>query len=345
MKGQAALAGVSIRWGTATDVGLTRSVNEDSSLAEAPVFLVADGMGGHAAGDVASQLLVERFRPLADGVLRPSEPVVEAIQDANAEIFEAGAPGDAVLSMGTTAVGIALVENGPSVSWLVFNVGDSRIYRYFEGSLERLSTDHSFVQELVDAGEISPREARTHPRRNVITRALGVESTVLTDIWLRTPTTGERFVLCSDGLSSEVDDEHIARLAGMSGEPYGIAKQLVASALDAGGRDNVTVLILDVVDADDADDASGDYVTAPREEVPALQVAVEPGEELSAAVEEDLAAPSDLIDAMPSWVDAPDSEATVPDALGDHVEADTETDMIDADEVPSPPRRQNGLPT
>jgi len=300
------VGGVSLAWGLVTDVGRSRSVNEDSALAAPALFVVADGMGGHAAGDVASGLVIDRFRSLADaasggGPLRDVDEVLRTIDDANSHIYAAGVAGADTASMGTTVVGLALIENGPSVSWLVVNVGDSRAYRYIAGELELLSTDHSYVQELVDAGRISSGDARRHPQRNVVTRALGMESMVSTDVWVREPVVGERFVLCSDGLSSELDDESIATLAGAASNPEQAAASMVAAALDHGGRDNVTVLVVDVVAVSIE---SEPHVTAPRHLVDRSS---------------DVGAPStapdavDVIDGVPAWLDPGPVVASDPD--------------------------------
>lgn len=324
-------------WGSVSDVGRSRAVNEDSALASAPVFVVADGMGGHEAGDVASGLVIERFRQLADGSLGAVDAVVDAIQGANEEIFAASRADRPTGSMGTTAVGVILVDNGPSASWMVFNVGDSRVYRYFDGRLERLSTDHSYVQELVDSGVVSASEARTHPHRNVVTRAVGVERSVTADVWLRSPTPGERFVLCSDGLSSEVDDEGIEALAGVGLAPAEVAASLVNRALDAGGRDNVTVLVLDVIAVDSAAD---EPVTAPRSEVAALRRAIDPADAVEPPPAMAGGAPGRLLDdaapilEMPHWLSVDLAPADA--ALGIDAASANQLDPIEIDDVPSP---------
>lgn len=261
MGGTATAGGVTTTWAAVTDVGNHRSVNEDSLLAAAPVFVVADGMGGHHAGDVASQLVVERFQALADDDLRSVEEVVGLLEDVNRSILDRGRRSRALSGMGTTAVGLLLVDNGDRASWLLFNIGDSRAYRRTEGRFEQLSVDHSYVQELVDAGEITARSARSHPHRNVVTRALGVDEGPKPDLWLHSPRVGERFLLCSDGLSSEVDDDDIAKVLAV-GTPEQAAAALVARAIEAGGHDNVTVLVVDVVEVDDEVSSA---ITSPRE--------------------------------------------------------------------------------
>ena len=273
MGGTGAAGGVTLGWAAATDVGLDRTVNEDSLLAELPVFLVADGMGGHQAGDVASSLVVDEFESLADGRLRNVDDVIQTIEAANASILDEGVRSDTRTGMGTTAVGLLLVDNGDRSSWMLFNIGDSRAYRLAAGRLEQLSVDHSYVQELLDAGEITVRTARNHPHRNVVTRALGATEFIHPDFWLRPPMTGERYLLCSDGLSSEIGDADILDILG---EPSAerAAEMLIARALDAGGHDNITVLVVDVLSVDaDQDLPPGD--TAPREEILAARTVVE----------------------------------------------------------------------
>jgi serine/threonine protein phosphatase PrpC len=233
-----------------SDVGRVRSVNEDAFLAEAPVYLVADGMGGHARGDAASRAVVETFRRhLETGVPSSPEQVLDAIHSSNDAVralSEEGEEGTAVA--GTTLAGVALVDAGEGAGfhWMVFNVGDSRIYSWDGRTLEQLSVDHSAVQELVDAGLIRPDEAERHPERNVITRALGADEFVDPDIWLIPAAGRQVFLVCSDGLTKEVGDQAIADvLAGDTGHAAGLAGELVEAALANGGRDNVTAVVVE----------------------------------------------------------------------------------------------------
>ena len=262
MGGTGTIGGVTLRWAEATDVGRTRSVNEDAVFAGPPLFVVADGMGGHSAGDVAAGLVVERLGLLVDVRLPAMKAVVEALRDVNAAILQRGQSSVDQTGMGTTAVGLVFVDNGERVSLMLFNIGDSRAYLSRDGRIEQLSIDHSFVQELVDAGELTASDARTHPERNVVTRALGVADAVQADYWLRAPAPGERYLLCSDGLTGEVEDAAIGAVLARSESPEDAAIGLVEAALAAGGRDNVSVVVLDVVRLEDADGATSD--TAPR---------------------------------------------------------------------------------
>ena len=244
-----------------SDVGRVRAVNEDAFLAEAPVYLVADGMGGHARGDAASQAVIDTFRRhLEPGVPPTPEQVLDAIHtsnDAVRALSDEGEEGTAVA--GTTLSGVVLVDTGDGVGfhWMVFNIGDSRVYAWDGRTLDQLSVDHSAVQELVDAGLISPDEAERHPDRNVITRALGADEVVDPDIWLIPATGRQMFLVCSDGLTKELDDERIASvLAGDAVHAAGMAGELVDAALEHGGRDNVSVVVVEsTIGAGDDEDS------------------------------------------------------------------------------------------
>jgi serine/threonine protein phosphatase PrpC len=244
-------------FGAATSVGRVRQVNEDSYLAVPPLFVVADGMGGHGSGDLASRIAIEDMKACVP--LRPlfAEAVLTALEHANRHIIER----DEANRMGTTATGLAALETAGGDHLMVFNVGDSRVYRLSGDRLEQLTVDHSEVQELVLAGVITREQARTHPRRNVVTRALGSDTGLLPDHWLLPATGGDRYLVCSDGLFSELPDEVIRPLLA-AGPPQQAAEALVSAANEAGGRDNVTVIVVDV-DSDDDDGA--DEATLPRE--------------------------------------------------------------------------------
>jgi serine/threonine protein phosphatase PrpC len=242
--------------GAATSVGRVRQVNEDSYLAVPPLFVVADGMGGHGSGDLASRIAIEDMSACAE--LRPlfAEAVLTALEYANRHIIER----DEANRMGTTVTGLAALETAGGDHLMVFNIGDSRVYRLSGGRLEQLTVDHSEVQELVLAGVITKEQARTHPRRNVVTRALGSDAGLLPDHWLLPAIGGDRYLICSDGLFSELPDEVILPLLAV-GSPQQAADALVSAANGAGGRDNVTVIVVDV----DGDDDGADETTLPRE--------------------------------------------------------------------------------
>ncbi len=237
----------------ATDRGAVRAVNEDSVPAEAPVFAVADGMGGHAAGDRASAAAIAALR---DGIPpgRPATPadVREAVRRANADVRAVGeAVRAAAETAGTASIGaggiagttLAAVVLVDPASWMVVHLGDSRVYGWDGGALRRLTSDHSLVQELQDAGVIDAEQAERHPDRNVVTRALGAHPDVLPDVRmleLRLPGAAPALLVCSDGLTKELDDVGIAQLLAQGAD----AEALVAAALRAGGRDNVSAVVV-----------------------------------------------------------------------------------------------------
>jgi PPM family protein phosphatase len=249
--------------GVATSVGRVRRVNEDSYLAVPPIYAVADGMGGHGSGDVASRLAVEALARCVE--LRPlfTEAVLHALGEANQVIVSRAEPPS---RMGTTVAGLAGLEAAGGDQLMVFNVGDSRVYRLAADRIVQLTVDHSEVQELVAAGVLTRDQARIHPRRNIVTRALGSAPTVHSDHWLLPAGGGDRFLICSDGLSGELPDEVILPLLAV-GDPRQAAEALVAAANDAGGRDNVTALVVDI-----ARDAGAADETVPlRQQSPAGQ--------------------------------------------------------------------------
>lgn len=254
------LPGLMLRVGAATDTGRVRSLNEDSALAEGGIFVVADGMGGHAAGEVASGIVVETMRELATRADLTADDITRQLVLANQRILAAVDAHPEDKGMGTTATGLALVTAGGADHWAVFNVGDSRVYRSIGGVLTQVTVDHSEVQELVEAGVITREEARVHPARNVVTRSLGTDYAYQPDVWVLPPYAGERFVICSDGLTNELPDERVREILHQHPEPQIAAEELVRAAVEAGGRDNVTVVVVNL------DGAMGDdlSVTSPR---------------------------------------------------------------------------------
>ena len=243
---------VDLHHGAASDVGLVRTVNEDSFLVAPPVFVVADGMGGHSGGDVASRMVVEEFGRLVASFdpARGPQQVAETLSRAQARIVEYGdahrvrTPG---WHAGTTAVVAALVDDGGETKWLLANLGDSRIYRITEGRLEQVSVDHSVVQELIDAGHITPEQAAVHPERHVITRALGSPGGIDPDFFLLPLGAVERLLLCSDGVTGMIEDKEIEDILETVADPRDAADRLVRAAVEAGGRDNATAVVVDVV--------------------------------------------------------------------------------------------------
>jgi protein phosphatase len=225
-------------------------------------------MGGHRAGEVASQLAVQALEQiLAESAQTPTvDQLVEAVRRANIAIIEDSLTNPEHRGMGTTITALAPIDLKGEETLAVINVGDSRTYRLHDGELEQLTEDHSMVQELVRDGRLSPEEAAIHPQRNVVTRALGVEPDLDVDWLTVTPYAGDRFVLASDGLFDEVADERIAGVLRKVPDPYVAAEELVRLANEAGGHDNVTVVVVDVVDdggrSEAASQALGDETKA-----------------------------------------------------------------------------------
>lgn len=268
-------ATMDVRWGALSDTGRMRAGNEDALVADGRLFAVADGMGGHRAGEVASRLAVEELARLSSDA-QGSEPLtVEAVTEAirrAGDVIQAAAndPAEDRYGMGTTLVGLAQVRDGQSDLWLIFNIGDSRLYRWADRELTQVTVDHSEISELVESGALTTDQARNHPHRNVITRALGSDPVPPADLWLVPPTAGERYLICSDGLTNELDDVRLAELLGEGFDPQTTAQELVDAALQSGGRDNVSVIVVDV----DLDTSAAEATTAPADEttVPRLPI-------------------------------------------------------------------------
>ena len=230
-----------IQAGVSTDIGRVREGNEDSFLVEHPLYAVADGMGGHRGGEVASQLALETVEELSR---RGRGSLAEQIREANRAVFERSAEDRAVTGMGTTLT--AVVAEGDGVH--LAHVGDSRAYLLRAGALRQLTRDHTLVDRMVRTGEISEAEAEVHPHRNVLTRALGTEPDVRVDEEDVGLLEGDRLLLCSDGLTNMVAPEQIMAILGSTPDPQDAADRLVRAANRAGGVDNITVVVLDVLD-------------------------------------------------------------------------------------------------
>lgn len=233
-------------WGSATDRGSVRRLNEDSLLAYPPIFLVADGMGGHAAGDVASRLAVEEFGQLAGRSAADPDEIHACFRRTALRLRETVAAGR---TAGTTVAGVAIAAYDGSEYWLVFNIGDSRVYRLSGGRLEQISVDHSVVQDLLDRGEIDQAQALAHPHRHMITRAIETRAEPAPDYWLIPAGTADRLLICTDGLTTELSDDRLARVLTQVTDPQVAAEALVAEALACGGRDNVSAVVVDVAAA------------------------------------------------------------------------------------------------
>ena len=238
-----------LRWSFMSDVGVLRKANQDAAMANGMLFVVADGMGGHRGGEVASQVVTDHFT--AANSITTVEELREAVVASNATIRKTGAADPELLGMGTTVVAMAILpadEPSDPLRLAAANVGDSRLYLFEQGELSQISVDHSLVSELVRAGQISEAEAAIHPQRNVVTRALGPDDNVEVDTWELPARLGQRYLLCSDGLVNEVEDKEIAAILADIDDPTAAASRLVDMANKSGGRDNITVLILDILD-------------------------------------------------------------------------------------------------
>ena len=286
--------------GRTSDPGKVRTNNEDYGHASGWLCVVADGMGGHQAGEVASEITVSTIRnactpaPIGADDSNLAHPhlsdLVKAVVDANSAIFRASLEDPDKQGMGTTVTALSVIvdptdPDTPFALGLV-NVGDSRTYVMRQGRLRQVSKDHSFVQDLVDQGQITKEEARYHPRRNIVTRALGIEPDVRVDSVQLPLIKGDRFLLCSDGLVDEVDDDLIAEILKQHAEPQAAADALVQAANENGGRDNVTVIVADVLEGDELSEPTEEYdvdeifgadeITG---EVPVIEVDADPGHE------------------------------------------------------------------
>ncbi|MGB3414703.1 MAG: protein phosphatase 2C domain-containing protein [Microbacteriaceae bacterium] len=241
--------GVSLKldWAALSHLGLVRKVNEDSLLANLPVFSVCDGMGGHASGDVASQIVVTELAELMGQQSTNPKEIYHALVRAEEKVD--ALTGEAELAgAGTTVTGIALSLEAEVPHWYIFNIGDSRVYRFFDDELKQVTIDHSLVQEMVDNGFLSADEAEDHPDNNVITRAIGFHGDPLPDGWKTPVQQGERYLLCSDGLSKELSLTEIEMILREESSAESAALRLQDSALAKNGRDNITVIVLDTLE-------------------------------------------------------------------------------------------------
>ncbi len=230
-----------VAFGSRTDIGCVRDHNEDSLCVAPPLFVVADGMGGHAAGEVASEIAVETISELAPPTL-DADALCAAVEQANLAIIQAARQGRGRKGMGTTCTA-AMVEGQRLI---IAQVGDSRAYLLHEGKLSQLTRDHSYVAELIEAGEITREEARTHPRRSAITRALGSDPRTQPDLYDFSVSAGDRLLICSDGLTSMLRDDEISDIMNKADDPQRCASRLVSAAIAAGGLDNVTVIVVNI---------------------------------------------------------------------------------------------------
>lgn len=228
-------------FGSRTDIGSVREQNEDSLVVSPPLYVVADGMGGHEAGEVASEIAVETLQEVV-----PAHPdareLGKAVELANRAIIDAALAGRGRPGMGTTCTAAMLEEN----KLVIAQVGDSRAYLMHGGDLTQITRDHSLMANMIEAGQITPEEARFHPNRSVITRALGNDPATTPDLYEINVEAGDRLLVCSDGLTSMLEDHEIADILARQADPQKCADALVNAAIEAGGADNVTVIVVDV---------------------------------------------------------------------------------------------------
>ncbi|KXC06772.1 PP2C family protein-serine/threonine phosphatase [Microbacterium hominis] len=233
-----------LQWSELTHRGRRREVNQDAVLAEYPLFVVADGMGGHIGGEIASSSAVARLESIAaKGEVTPKS-IEKALARAVADI--ASHPDATDDGTGTTVTGVYLDISTPEPTWVTLNIGDSRVYLFRDGGLAQVTTDHSVVQELIAAGRLSPEEAENHPYGNVITRAVGPSDGVAPDYVRLEVIDGDRFVICSDGLTKELTDYGILHFLLQHDDPSAAADDMLEAALENGGRDNISIIVLDV---------------------------------------------------------------------------------------------------
>lgn len=234
-------AGQDISFGSRTDIGYVRDHNEDSLIIIPPLFAVADGMGGHEAGEIASEITVNTLAELAPSHL-DAEGLTAAVEAANYNVMKAPRQGIGRDGMGTTLT--AAMLEGERL--LIAQVGDSRAYLLHKGHLQQITRDHSLMADLIEAGQITPEEARVHPNRSVITRAIGSDIHMRPDIYKLNVDAGDRILLCSDGLSSMISNNAIESIMRRQSDAQHCADELVTAALENGGADNVTVVVADV---------------------------------------------------------------------------------------------------
>ncbi|WP_166844277.1 Stp1/IreP family PP2C-type Ser/Thr phosphatase [Isoptericola sp. BMS4] len=309
---------LTLRYAARSDVGLVRTSNQDSAYAGPHLLVVADGMGGHAGGDVASQLAIAALAPLDRTEHGPDQALndlEDTIEQAREDLVRASEADPELVGMGTTVT--ALLHTGTTL--VMAHLGDSRAYLLRDGVLSQVTVDHTFVQHLVDTGRISPDEAEHHPQRNVVMRVLGDFDVDLTpDMSVREAHAGDRWMLCSDGLSGFVSPEQITEVLDGTASPDEAAEVLVELAMTAGSTDNITVVVADVVDSDDGP-------------APAAATAEDVAQIVGAA------ASGELPDALTS---TPDDGAADPDTPGDRDEDDEDDEEEDDDLDDARPRRR-----
>lgn len=263
---------MTLRFAARSDVGRVREGNEDSYLVREPLFVVADGMGGHLAGDVASRLAVEVITEETEGSNGEKESLVNAVKRANEAIFEKSSTDTNLSGMGTTCTMVFIADGEARVA----HVGDSRAYLLRDGRLTQVTDDHTLVNRMVKEGRLRPEDAERHPQRSIITRALGVDATVKVDYKTLKLQQGDRLLLCSDGLNSMIGAPSIQRVLQEATDPETAADDLVRLANDAGGEDNITVVIVEVTGIENGSSSESSAATATPVPASTRAVAREP---------------------------------------------------------------------
>lgn len=235
---------ITLTWAGATDTGRRRDNNQDAFLAEFPLFVVADGMGGHAGGEIASQSTIARLQDVVDSGSVTTDAIERALKDAVDDI--AAHPDTTDEGTGTTLTGVFFDLADGDPRWVSLNIGDSRVYLFRDQRLVQVTTDHSVVQELISSGRLSPEEAEGHPYSNVITRAVGASELTPPDYLGIEVIDGDRFVVCSDGLTKELTDYGIQHFLRENEDPGAAVHAMLSAALENGGRDNVTLIVVNI---------------------------------------------------------------------------------------------------
>jgi protein phosphatase len=244
---------IELSWAGVTHTGRRREINQDALLTSYPLFIVADGMGGHIGGEIASASTVDHLGSVVEAGTVTPKTIEKALSRAVKDI--ASHPETTDDGTGTTLTGVYLdLSDGPP-QWVTLNIGDSRVYLMRDGMIEQITTDHSVVQELIAAGRLSPEEAENHPYGNVITRAVGPSESVRPDYVRLDVVDGDRFVICSDGLTKELTDYGIQHFLVANADPADAIAAMMDAALENGGRDNITIVVLDVAVRSAADTA------------------------------------------------------------------------------------------
>ena len=233
-----------VQVGASTDVGRVREGNEDAYMVRDPLFAVADGMGGHQGGEVASNLALERLERATDG----GSDLADVVREANRAVFEQAAQDPGLAGMGTTLTAVRVQDERLHLA----HVGDSRMYLLRDGRLERITRDHTVVEQLVDQGRMSAEDAKIHPQRSILTRALGVDEDIQVDESDVDVRPGDRVLLCSDGLTGMVDEDRILSILTDTPDPQAACGALIEAANQAGGQDNITAVVLDVLDEEES---------------------------------------------------------------------------------------------